>query len=92
MVEEGHADGLEGRSIYLWRCVIKNPIKANKVMPAKVGIVLLRAGLGIGGVKAYSAAKWVYRVIRSGNLEPVEYYCKVPTDLAGEWVIDPMLA
>lgn len=65
----------------------------------KIGVVpILRAGLGMvsGFLKLIPAAKvghvGVYR--DPETLKPVEYYCKLPTDVAERdfVVIDPMLA
>ncbi len=65
----------------------------------KIGVVpILRAGLGMlnGVLKLIPAAKvghiGVYR--DPETLHPVEYYCKMPTDLAERDIIivDPMLA
>jgi uracil phosphoribosyltransferase len=65
----------------------------------KLGVVpVLRAGLGMlsGVVKLIPAAKvghvGVYR--DPETLKPVEYYCKLPTDVAEREfiVVDPMLA
>jgi len=90
------------RDLPLEDVIVKTPIKeANcKVIAGrKVGIVpILRAGLGmVGGMlKLIPAAKvghiGLYR--DPETLEPVEYYCKLPTDLAEREliVIDPMLA
>jgi len=81
---------------------IQTPVsKANcKIISGrKVGFVpILRAGLGmVGGMlKLIPAAKvghiGLYR--DPDTLEPVEYYCKLPTDLTERdlIVIDPMLA
>ncbi|SET14030.1 uracil phosphoribosyltransferase [Anaerobranca gottschalkii] len=65
----------------------------------KIGVIpILRAGLGmVGGIlKLIPAAKvghiGVYR--DPETLQPVEYYCKTPTDIAERdlIVVDPMLA
>jgi uracil phosphoribosyltransferase len=90
------------RDLPLEDVVVKTPIKEAKckvIAGRKVGIVpILRAGLGmVGGMlKLIPAAKvghiGLYR--DPETLEPVEYYCKLPTDLAEREliVIDPMLA
>lgn len=73
--------------------------KCKVISGRKVGIVpILRAGLGmVGGIlKLIPAAKvghiGLYR--DPETLEPVEYYCKLPTDLTERdlIVVDPMLA
>jgi len=73
--------------------------KAKVISGKKVGVVpILRAGLGmLGGIlKCIPAAKvghiGVYR--DPETLQPVEYYCKLPTDIEErEFIlIDPMLA
>lgn len=73
--------------------------KVKVIYGKKVGIVpILRAGLGmVGGIlKLIPAAKvghiGVYR--DPDTLKPVEYYCKLPKDVAERdfIVIDPMLA
>ena len=81
---------------------IETPIgtmKANKIAGKKLGIVpILRAGLGMldGVLKLIPTAKvghiGLYRDPES--LEPVEYYCKLPTDVNERdlIVVDPMLA
>ncbi len=81
---------------------VKTPVttaKAKMIEGKKLGIVpILRAGLGMvdGILTLVPAAKvghvGLYR--DPETLEPVEYYCKMPTD-AGEReliVVDPMLA
>lgn len=81
---------------------IETPIqtmKAEKIAGKKVGIVpILRAGLGMldGVLKLIPTAKvghiGLYR--DPDTLEPVEYYCKLPTDVNERdlIVVDPMLA
>ncbi|MFW6381119.1 MAG: uracil phosphoribosyltransferase [Bacillota bacterium] len=71
----------------------------NKISGKKVGIVpILRAGLGMldGVLNLIPTAKvghvGLYR--DPETLEPVEYYCKLPTDITERdlIVVDPMLA
>lgn len=81
---------------------IETPIQMTKtkmIEGKKVGVVpILRAGLGMveGVVKLIPAAKvghvGLYR--DPETLQPVEYYCKLPTDIPEREliVIDPMLA
>ena len=81
---------------------IKTPITTAKfktIAGKKLAIVpVLRAGLGMvdGILTLIPSAKvghiGLYR--DPDTLEPVEYYCKMPTDIAGREVIilDPMLA
>jgi uracil phosphoribosyltransferase len=81
---------------------IQTPVakaKAYVISGKKVGVVpILRAGLGmVGGIlRLIPAAKvghiGVYR--DPETLKPVEYYCKLPTDIEERdfIVIDPMLA
>ena len=81
---------------------IETPIqktKVNMISGKKLAIVpILRAGLGMldGVLKLIPTAKvghvGLYRDPES--LEPVEYYCKMPTDLEERdlIVVDPMLA
>lgn len=73
--------------------------RVNMLKGKKIGVVpILRAGLGMldGVLKLIPAAKvghiGIYRDPES--LEPVEYYCKMPTDVAERdlIIIDPMLA
>lgn len=73
--------------------------KARHLSGKKVGIVpILRAGLGMvdGMLTLIPAAKvghiGLYR--NEETLEPVEYYCKLPKDIAERdvFVLDPMLA
>ncbi len=75
------------------------PAKTKVVSGRKVGLVpILRAGLGMvnGILKLVPAAKvghiGLYR--DPNTLKPVEYYCKLPSDIAERdlIVIDPMLA
>lgn len=76
-------------------CVAKSKVLAGK----KIGIVpILRAGLGMvdGFLSLLPAAKvghiGLYR--DPETLEPVEYYCKLPSDVSERdlLVLDPMLA
>ena len=76
-------------------CKMKSKVLAGK----KLGIVpILRAGLGMvdGMLTLIPAAKvghiGLYR--NEETLEPVEYYCKLPKDIAERdvFVLDPMLA
>lgn len=76
-------------------CAAKSKVLAGR----KLGIVpILRAGLGMvdGFLSLLPAAKvghvGLYR--DPETLEPVEYYCKVPTDVSERelLVVDPMLA
>ena len=76
-------------------CKMKSKVLAGK----KLGIVpILRAGLGMvdGMLTLRPAAKvghsGLYR--NEETLEPVEYYCKLPKDIAERdvFVLDPMLA
>ncbi|MGM0378996.1 MAG: uracil phosphoribosyltransferase [Bacillota bacterium] len=81
---------------------VKTPIqktKSHMIKGKKVGIVpILRAGLGMvdGFLDLIPAAKvghvGLYR--DPETLEPVEYYCKMPTDVSEREliVVDPMLA
>ncbi|MGM0419968.1 MAG: uracil phosphoribosyltransferase [Bacillota bacterium] len=81
---------------------IETPVgrtKANVISGKKLGIVpILRAGLGMldGVLKLIPTAKvghiGLYR--DPETLEPVEYYCKLPTDVPERdlIVVDPMLA
>lgn len=81
---------------------IKTPVqtcKAKVIAGRKVGIIpILRAGLGMvnGILKLLPAAKvghiGLYR--DPETLQPVEYYCKLPTDVTEREliVVDPMLA
>jgi uracil phosphoribosyltransferase len=75
------------------------PAKAKKIAGRKVALVpILRAGLGMvdGMLKLIPAAKvghiGLYR--DHETLKPVEYYCKMPTDVEERDIIliDPMLA
>ncbi|HHV64449.1 MAG TPA: uracil phosphoribosyltransferase [Peptococcaceae bacterium] len=75
------------------------PAKAKKIAGRKVALVpILRAGLGMvdGMLKLIPAAKvghiGLYR--DHETLQPVEYYCKMPSDIEERdiIVIDPMLA
>jgi uracil phosphoribosyltransferase len=90
------------RNLSLEDTVIETPVAkcTCKILAGKkLGVVpILRAGLGmVGGVlRLIPAAKvghvGVYRDPQT--LKPVEYYCKLPTDVAEREfiVIDPMLA
>ena len=90
------------RDLPLEEVEIKTPIKAgrfNTIAGKKLAIVpVLRAGLGMvdGILTLIPNAKvghiGLYR--DPHTLEPVEYYCKMPTDIAERDVIilDPMLA
>ncbi|MEG6585172.1 uracil phosphoribosyltransferase [Dendrosporobacter sp. 1207_IL3150] len=75
------------------------PCKCKVLSGKKIGVIpILRAGLGMvsGVVKLIPAAKvghvGLYR--DPETLKPVEYYCKLPTDVSERElvVIDPMLA
>lgn len=90
------------RDIPLEETTIDTPVatcKSNVIAGKKVGLVpILRAGLGMvdGLLKLIPAAKvghvGLYR--DPETLQPVEYYVKLPTDVAEREliVIDPMLA
>ncbi|RAP29672.1 Uracil phosphoribosyltransferase [Brevibacillus laterosporus] len=90
------------RDMPLEEVEIKTPVatcKSNVIAGKKVGLVpILRAGLGMvdGVLKLIPAAKvghvGLYR--DPETLQPVEYYVKLPTDVAEREliVIDPMLA
>lgn len=90
------------RNLPLEDTEIETPVakcKCKMLTGKKIGVVpILRAGLGmVGGVlRLIPAAKvghvGVYRDPKT--LKPVEYYCKLPTDVAEREfiVIDPMLA
>lgn len=90
------------RSMSLEEIEIETPIcktKARVLSGKKVGIVpILRAGLGMvdGMLKLIPAAKvghiGLYR--DPETLKPVEYYCKLPSDIGERDIIitDPMLA
>lgn len=90
------------RDLPLEEVTVQTPVaeaKCKVIAGRKVGFVpILRAGLGmVGGMlKLIPAAKvghiGLYR--DPDTLEPVEYYCKLPTDLEEREliVIDPMLA
>jgi len=75
------------------------PCKTNIIAGRKLGVVpILRAGLGmVGGIlnlvpSARVGHIGVYRDPKT--LQPVEYYCKLPTDIEEREliVVDPMLA
>lgn len=90
------------REMPLEETMIETPVatcKSNVIAGKKVGLVpILRAGLGMvdGLLKLIPAAKvghvGLYR--DPETLQPVEYYVKLPTDVAEREliVIDPMLA
>ena len=90
------------RDFPLQEIEVKTPValaKANVLAGRKVGLVpILRAGLGMvdGMLRLIPAAKvghvGLYR--DPETLLPVEYYCKLPNDIAERdlIVIDPMLA
>ncbi|BAS28925.1 uracil phosphoribosyltransferase [Limnochorda pilosa] len=90
------------RDLPLEQVEIETPIARTTgwtISGKKVGVVpILRAGLGmVGGIlRLIPTAKvghiGVYR--DPETLEPVEYYCKLPTDVAERdlIVVDPMLA
>ncbi|MFP4661385.1 MAG: uracil phosphoribosyltransferase [Halanaerobiales bacterium] len=90
------------RDLPLEEVEIETPIqrtKVNMIEGKKLGIVpILRAGLGMldGVLKMIPTAKvghvGLYR--DPETLEPVEYYCKMPTDVEERdlIVVDPMLA
>ncbi|HHU92087.1 MAG TPA: uracil phosphoribosyltransferase [Halanaerobiaceae bacterium] len=90
------------RDLSLEEVEIETPMqktRVNMLKGKKIGVVpILRAGLGMldGVLKLIPAAKvghiGIYRDPES--LEPVEYYCKMPTDVAERdlIIIDPMLA
>lgn len=90
------------RDLPLKEVEVETPIcktKTNVIAGKKVGIIpVLRAGLGMveGMLKLIPAARvghiGVYRDPQT--LKPVEYYCKLPTDLPNRdlFIVDPMLA
>ncbi|MDI3547308.1 MAG: uracil phosphoribosyltransferase [Halanaerobiales bacterium] len=90
------------RDLPLEEVEIETPIQKGKfkmIAGKKLGVVpILRAGLGMldGVLKLIPTAKvghvGLYR--DPETLEPVEYYCKLPTDVAERdlIVVDPMLA
>lgn len=90
------------RDLPLKEVEIKTPVaraKSNVISDKKVGVVpILRAGLGMvdGVLKLIPVAKvghiGLYRDPQT--LEPIEYYCKLPSDLREREliVVDPMLA
>lgn len=90
------------RNLALEETVIETPVaqcRCKVLCGKKLGVVpILRAGLGMvsGVVRLIPAAKvghiGVYR--DPTTLKPIEYYCKLPTDVAEREivVIDPMLA
>lgn len=90
------------RNLPLEEQVIETPVakcQCKVLSGKKLGVVpILRAGLGMvsGVIRLIPAAKvghiGVYR--DPDTLKPVEYYCKLPTDIADREmvVIDPMLA
>ena len=84
------------RSFPLRDIDIETPVakcKGKVLAGKKVGVVpILRAGLGmLGGVVNMIPAA---RVGHPETLKPVEYYCKLPSDVAERMliVVDPMLA
>ncbi|NMB25308.1 MAG: uracil phosphoribosyltransferase [Firmicutes bacterium] len=90
------------RDIALENVEIETPMgmaRCQMIAGKKVGIIpILRAGLGMvnGMLELIPAAKvghiGVYR--EPETLQPVEYYCKLPTDISERdlIVVDPMLA
>ena len=90
------------RDTELYEVEVKTPVvktKSKMIKGKKLGIVpILRAGLGMvdGILRLIPAAKvghiGLYR--DPDTLEPVEYYCKMPTDIEEREliVVDPMLA
>ncbi|WP_018132973.1 uracil phosphoribosyltransferase [Effusibacillus pohliae] len=90
------------RDLPLQETAVKTPVaeaKAHVIAGKKLGLVpILRAGLGMvdGILRLIPAAKvghiGLYR--DPETLKPVEYYCKLPTDVEERdlIVIDPMLA
>ncbi|MDI3327820.1 MAG: uracil phosphoribosyltransferase [Alicyclobacillaceae bacterium] len=90
------------RDLPLEETVVETPVapaKAKVLAGRKLGVIpILRAGLGMveGVLKLIPAAKvghiGLYR--DPETLRPVEYYCKLPTDVEEREliVIDPMLA
>jgi uracil phosphoribosyltransferase len=90
------------RNLTLEEVEIETPVakcRCKVLAGKKIGVVpILRAGLGMvnGVLRLIPAAKvghvGVYR--DPETLKPVEYYCKLPTDVADRdfVVIDPMLA
>ncbi len=90
------------RDLPLQEVEIETPVcvtKSKAIAGKKLGIIpILRAGLGMvdGMLKLIPAAKvghiGLYR--DPETLEPVEYYCKLPTDIEERdlIVLDPMLA
>lgn len=90
------------RNLPLEEIEIETPVakcKCKVLSGKKIGVVpILRAGLGMvnGFLRLIPAAKvghvGVYR--DPATLQPVEYYCKLPSDVAERdfVVIDPMLA
>ncbi len=90
------------RDLPLEEVVIETPVaeaKVNRISGKKLAVVpILRAGLGMvdGMLTMIPNAKvghiGLYR--DPATLEPVKYYCKMPTDIAERDVIivDPMLA
>lgn len=90
------------RDLPLREVTVETPVataKARMIEGKKLGVIpILRAGLGMvnGVLRMIPAAKvghiGVYR--DPETLKPVEYYCKLPTDIAERDLIlvDPMLA
>ena len=90
------------RNLNLEEVEIQTPVakcKAKVLAGKKMGVVpILRAGLGMvnGVLKIIPAARVVHVGLDRDpqTLQPVEYYCKLPTDVQERdlIVIDPMLA
>jgi uracil phosphoribosyltransferase len=90
------------RDLPLEEVQVKTPVtmaNCHRLSGEKLGIIpILRAGLGMveGILELYPTARvghiGLYRDPES--LKPVEYYCKLPTDLADRQliIVDPMLA
>lgn len=90
------------RDLALEEVDVKTPVamaKCRRLAGEKIGIIpILRAGLGMveGILSLYPTARvghiGLYR--DPETLKPVEYYCKLPTDLAEREliIVDPMLA
>ncbi len=90
------------RDVAVEVCDVETPVamaKVKKIAGKKMAIVpVLRAGLGMvdGMLSLVPSAKvghiGLYR--DPDTLEPVEYYCKLPSDIAERevYIVDPMLA
>jgi len=89
------------RDLAMSEVEVETPIckTTGRVIGAKIGVVpILRAGIGmLGGMlnllpNAKVGHIGIYR--DPDSLRPVEYYCKLPEDLAEReiYIIDPMLA